>query len=209
MKVPRTLSSGLLVLALALAVTGVLVAGAAAGRAPNTTAGATAPTPAGTTVAAAASAPTPPALLPPPRPPGLPPNVPAPPTPRLTDPDLTSARPPQGVPAITPRVPALGPDSPAFTEDDVRAYIAKYGTGAGRVKADGPFDIESIAFLRRGEIPVRLGIAAGGADDQLVCTAKLRGTFLVFGPSQTYTKSTLILIFDARTGHSLEQVALP
>jgi hypothetical protein len=146
--------------------------------------------------------------------PTLPPNIPPPPTPRATDPDLTNAVPLQGVPAIRPSRPLANPNEPAFTEDDVRAYVTKRGGALGRrIRTDGPYQIDNILFLRSAEAPTRLGIRTGLEDDQLLCAATLRGTFIVTGPPSTegreYIKSRLILLFDARTGNLLGQDALP
>lgn len=157
---------------------------------------------------------TPPALPTLPAPvPTLPPDVPRPPT-RTTDPDLTNAVPLQGVPAIRPSRPLAGPDEPVFTEDDVRAYVIKRGGALGRrIRTDGPYQIDSILFLRSAEAPARLGIRTGVEDDQLLCAALLKGTFVVTGPPSTqgreFIKSRLILLFDARTGNLLGQDALP
>jgi hypothetical protein len=81
------------------------------------------------------------------------------------------------------------------------------------VRANGAYQIERIEFLRGADTPTRLGVRAGVAGDQLLCAATLRGTFTLAGPpadsSHEYTKSTLILLFDAHTGNLLGQDALP
>jgi hypothetical protein len=206
MKVARVVAGGLLVLALAVVIAGVLarrqtVSGVQEGDRPRV----------GRAVPAAAI-PLPPTPTLPPLPTPLP-TVPLPPTPRQIDPDVTNAVPLQGVPGIAPSRPMAAPDRPTFSEDDVRAYIAKHGIGPSRVRASGPYQIERVEFLRGSEAPSRLGVRVGVADDRLVCAATLQGTFTVLGPpaggSQEYTKSKVILFFDARTGNLLGQDALP
>lgn len=93
-------------------------------------------------------------------------------------------------------------------------YVIKRGGALGRrIRTDGPYQIDSILFLRSAEAPARLGIRTGVEDDQLLCAALLKGTFIVTGPPLTqgreFIKSRLILLFDARTGNLLGQDALP
>lgn len=119
----------------------------------------------------------------------------------------------RGVPAIPPSRPGASPDQATFTEEEVRAFIAKRGGGFGKMRVAGPYEIESVIVLRSIEAPARLGVVAGGVNDQLLAAATLRGTFTVTGPpgpgAQVYTYSKMVLVFDARTGNLLDQIALP
>lgn len=149
--------------------------------------------------------PTLPALPTPPPPPDLPP----------VDPDLTNATPGRGISGIRPSRAPADSNQAAFTEEDVRAFITSRSGRFGRVQVAGPYEIRSVIFLRATEALPRLGVTAGATGDQLICAATLHGTFTVPGPyvpgngSTTNEKSRMILIFDARSGNLLEQIALP
>lgn len=149
--------------------------------------------------------PTLPAVPTPPRPPEIPPG----------DPDLTNATPGRGVTGIKPSRVPTDPNQAAFPEEEVRAFIASRSGNFGRVQAEGPYEIRSVVVLRGEEAPARLGVTAGTTDDQLLGVATLHGTFTVPGPfvpgkgSTTYKNSQMILVFDARSGNLLEQIALP
>lgn len=157
------------------------------------------------------------AILPTPTPSPTP-TVPPPPRPaptmRATDPDLSNATAGTGVPAILPHL-TPSPNLPAFTIDDVRAYVAAAGLGPGRARVSGPYQIESMTCQTSGELKAG-GIRTGWPDDTLICQVKLNGTFTITGPvppgggtPQTHILRTFTLFFDGRTGNLLGQTGSP
>src|SRR5207248_1322095 len=94
-----------------------------------------------------------------------------PPPLRTTNPDVTSAAPPPGVPAIRPTKSSSGPDDPAFTEQDVRGFIQRYGVQG--IRARGPVVVETVEFVP--------GRAIGWSGYALLCLVRVRGDFYLSG----------------------------
>src|SRR4051794_30284454 len=97
--------------------------------------------------------------------PPVPPR-PAPPL-RTTDPDVTNATVGTGAPAITPHL-TPGPDAPAFTEEDVRAYLATAGLGPGRARASAPYQVEGMTCQTGSGLKAR-GAFTGRPAGTLLC----------------------------------------
>lgn len=154
----------------------------------------------------------------PPTPVPLPSPAVQPPTPRAGDPDRAKAGPPEGIPAIRPSRPAVGPDEPTFTADDVRAFIAAHGLDYGRMQPAGPYQIEGVEFVTSAEAARRLEVRSGRPDTAPLCLVTIRGTFRdaggpppnpQTGAPSTGTFSTMVLVFDARTGNLVRREGLP
>jgi hypothetical protein len=133
-----------------------------------------------------------------------------PPTPRMTDPDLSQASPPLGMPAIQPSKPSAGPDDPVFTEQDARDFIERNGVGGVRLRSTGPFVVEKVEFVR--------GQAIGSPAYPLLCLVTVRGDFQLLGgpgpppgvtPGPPIKFDRVVQIFDAHTGNVLGSNAFP
>jgi hypothetical protein len=116
---------------------------------------------------------------------------------------------PVGAQAITPTQPGK---SPAFTTDDVKAYLLKSPVPGNVLDDPKAITILTIDFIASKEASARLnGEALGLPDSYLVCFVRLQGQFTFSGPynpqadnkptSATFT--TLVEIFDAQTGNLL------
>ena len=110
----------------------------------------------------------------------------------------------QGSPAIQPRNNC----TPAFTEQDVRDYLA-HGVGLLKIEVVGQPTVSQVVFLTIRDLGQATGDGMWEANypaDLVVCYAVLRGTFRVFGPPASgtvYTNSTASILFDAHTGNQL------
>jgi hypothetical protein len=116
---------------------------------------------------------------------------------------------PVGAQAITPTQPGR---SPAFTSDDVKAYLLKSGVPGAVVDDPKAITILSIDFIASKEASARLnGEALGLPDGYLVCFVRLQGQFTFSGPYNPQssekpgpaTFTTMTEIFDAQTGNLL------
>jgi hypothetical protein len=109
---------------------------------------------------------------------------------------------PEGAPAIRPRVATTDPGTPAFTEEDARAYVAGH-PHPDQVHAAPPATIERVEFLPSEAVDARIG-ATGLPAGRLLCLVTLRGSFAVSVPGgPQVTSSTGYLVFDAHTGNTL------
>jgi hypothetical protein len=122
---------------------------------------------------------------------------------------------PQGIPAIRPTRPAAPPNEPTYSEADMRTYLARVRLRLGKIMIDGPYTIERTEFLPESEANRRLGVVGGMPSDQPICLVTVHGAFSVSSPPvpgsgpTVHTFSTVILIFDGRTGNALGADALP
>jgi hypothetical protein len=126
-----------------------------------------------------------------------------PPTPRTTDPPLGGI-PAPGVPAIRPSRPSTGPNDPAFTEQDVRDFVERYGADGARLIATGPVVVTRVVFVP--------GATVGWSAYPLLCLVTVRGDYRLSGgpapppgatPRPPIVFESATLIFDAHTGNAL------
>lgn len=123
---------------------------------------------------------------------------------------------PSGVAAIRPRRRGFGRWRSTFGAADAAAFVAVAGVG-GRIEAAGPWEVESVAFVRERALQARFGFATGtGAPDgALRCLVTVRGTFTVEGPPtpgrerKVGVSHTASVVFDAHTGNLLLRVLGP
>jgi hypothetical protein len=110
----------------------------------------------------------------------------------------------QGSPAIHPRNNC----TPAYTEQDVRDYLA-HVMGLGKIEVVGQPTVERVVFLTIHDLGQATGDSEWEANypaDMMACYAVLRGTFRVSGPPASGTLrtfSTASIVFDAHTGNQL------
>jgi hypothetical protein len=108
--------------------------------------------------------------------------------------------------ALTPTKPG---ESPAFTTDDVKAYLLKTPVPSATRYNPQAITVVAIDFVTSKDASARLGgEPLGLPDSRLVCFALLQGSFTFSGPpgggspSQA-TYSNVVEIFDAQTGNLL------
>ncbi len=118
---------------------------------------------------------------------------------------------PSGVPAIQPRTGTGDPATPAFTTQDVEAYVKAEPIGP-RVSRDSVVTIERIDFLPRRAFPQRYPyLRPLAAEDTLLCVVTLRGNFVAPAPPAIRardgikTTDTAYQVFDAHTGNLLTE----
>jgi hypothetical protein len=109
---------------------------------------------------------------------------------------------PEGVRAIRPRATTSDPGTPAFTEEDGRAYVAAH-PHPDQAPSSSPATIERVEFLPGEVADARLG-STGLPAGRLLCLVTLRGSFAVSAPFGHEVKSSVgYLVFDAHTGNIL------
>lgn len=108
-----------------------------------------------------------------------------------------------GRPAIQPYLDAI----PAFTEDDVRQYVATHSFGGFRFRSIGQPTISKIVYGTRQAVSGELlQNSTRISPDQMVFYVELPGTFPFSGgpaPGKTATYHLGFEIFDAQTGNIL------
>ncbi len=117
---------------------------------------------------------------------------------------------PKGIPAIPPRATPASPAEPAFTAEDVAAYILAHPVaGTGKIEPHTPITIDSIEFLPGREVHARLGRTTGAPDETVLCFVTLRGSFTVSGMRGTANlhATRAWRVFDGQTGNLLAQAA--
>lgn len=117
-----------------------------------------------------------------------------------------------GNPAIHPHSSQLA-SGPAFTQDDVIAFLQKYGFYAGPVVPGAHLKILTIQFVTiRQASQLMYGESIDRPDDYLVCYVKVEGPFLLTnihgGPHVPNVKSPTTAkygdaVFDGHTGNLL------
>lgn len=114
-----------------------------------------------------------------------------------------------GSPAIQPHLAQAG-SGPAFTQDDVIAYLNQSGFFAGPVVSGAHLKILTVQFVtakRASEL--MYGESVGRPDDALVCYVKVEGPFLLInvsvprGTKAVTTAKYGDAVFDAHTGNLL------
>jgi len=121
-----------------------------------------------------------------------------------------------GSPAIQPHLARSGSGSisgPAFTQDDVIAYLNRYGFFAGPVVSGAHMKILSVQFVTSKRASQLMnGESVGRPDNALVCYVKVQGPFSLANshagsfatskPAPT-TAEYGDAVFDAHTGNLL------
>lgn len=108
---------------------------------------------------------------------------------------------------IQPTIVGAGPNEPAFTEADVRRFIARYSNGFGRIGLEsGTLQITSIEFLTVAALQQKMTdpLNLQAADTNLVCYVEYSGTFFVQRDTgEKFYYSHVGQVFDAHTGNPL------
>jgi len=100
---------------------------------------------------------------------------------------------------------------PAFTADEMTSYLhsAPACAGGPTLSGDSPI-IETLEFVECRELTKRLKLSIGLADEALVCSAVLRGPFLMTmmslppgAPPGPHYCHRVVEIYDACTGRLL------
>jgi hypothetical protein len=114
-----------------------------------------------------------------------------------------------GDPAINPRLSQTG-TGPAFTQDDVVAYLNTNGFFAGPVVSGAHLKILTVKFVTSKQASdLMSGESVGRPDDALVCYVKVQGPFLLTnvsvprGAKAQTTAEYGDAVFDAHTGNLL------
>lgn len=121
---------------------------------------------------------------------------------------------PRGAAAIRPRHAPGDPATPAFTAQEVAAYVEAHPI-ADRVGRETVVTVARVEFLPRRAFPRRYPhLRPLAPDEALLCVVTLRGTFRVPAPppvrAQSHPRTTDIAwqVFDAHTGNLLTE-AIP
>lgn len=110
-----------------------------------------------------------------------------------------------GVRGITPRTTTIDPQTPTYTEQDVRDYIASRGIAG---TAGGP-TLVNVAFQTAANARQTMGGGIEGfPNDTLVCVVQLNGSFTrqsktATGPGSPVTLTKQYYVFDGHTGNLL------
>jgi len=128
--------------------------------------------------------------------------------------DMVSSQYPPGVQAITPTSPGTTGNTPGFTVNDVKAYLA--ASGAPATAPGGHYTVEKIVFISAKEASTLMrGESTGRPDNALVCYVLLKGPFTIdislppppqgktWGKPVYPKESEIEEVFDAHTGNLL------
>jgi hypothetical protein len=130
--------------------------------------------------------------------------------------EATGTTPQTGNSAIQPTIMGAGPNEPAFTEADVRNFVAQNGGGFGKIGVEsGTPQITDIEFLTVAALQQKMAESLNlqRADLAPLCYVEYSGDFSVQGPpinGQTAPKvhyNRVANVFDAHTGNFLMQTA--
>lgn len=113
----------------------------------------------------------------------------------------------EGAPAIQPHLPSL----PAFTEEDVRHYVATHPVPGGSISSVKTPTVLKIKFMTTQAASELIQNFVSRRKDDLVCYVELEGAFTFHGGPpgrvsryETIPAETRIFeIFDAQTGNCL------
>jgi hypothetical protein len=106
--------------------------------------------------------------------------------------------------SIQPTIIGAGPNEPAFTEADVRKFVARYSGGFGKIS--GTPQTTTIEFLTEGALQQKLGEPSNlqSADQTLLCYVEYSGTFFVQSHmGEKFYYDHVGQVFDAHTGNPL------
>jgi hypothetical protein len=107
--------------------------------------------------------------------------------------------------AIQPHLPSV----PAFTEDDVRRYVATHPVPGGSIRSVKPPTVTKIQFMTTQEASELIHSFISWRKNDLVCYVELKGLFTFHGgqpgyvPTNTPTEEQVFEVFDAQTGNCL------
>lgn len=113
------------------------------------------------------------------------------------------------IPVHISGVTANSASTPAFTSDDVTAFLTKNGFYAGPVVQGAQLKVVSIQFVTAKQASNLMnGAHVGRPDDSLVCYVKVQGPFMLTNVSMPRgTKKTTAefgeVVFDGHTGNML------
>jgi len=116
-----------------------------------------------------------------------------------------------GIHGITPRNPAAPPDTPTYSEADLRAFVLMnppLGSGI-TITATPGYTVARITLTRLGAFNLAFGfpyepVVVGRSPDTLVYVVELAGQFTMSGgpaPGRIGTFPMCVEVFDARTGN--------
>ena len=115
--------------------------------------------------------------------------------------------------AIQPHLPTI----PAFTEEDVRNYVATYPVHGDSISSVKTPTVIRIAFMATQEASALIQNFISWRKDDLVCYVELEGAFIFKGGSPGYISryeatpadTRVFEILDAQTGNCLVTGFLP
>lgn len=116
-----------------------------------------------------------------------------------------------GIPAIEPHLSTI----PAFTEEDVRAYVTTHPIASPSISSAEPPTVLSVKFITAQEASGLIHNFVSWRKDDLVCYVELEGDFLFHGGPPGYiakttpTRNRIFEILDAQTGNCFITGFLP
>ena|SRR5579884_710640 len=120
----------------------------------------------------------------------------------VASPPSATARPSYpGVPAIHPSQPNAGPQTPAFTNQDVLDYLKPLLASGS--PGSPPASIAAIEFRSAQDVEAQFDTTTGQPGDELLCVVTLHGHFEKMLPnqSQPLVGNTMYYVFNAHTGN--------
>lgn len=118
-----------------------------------------------------------------------------------------------GAKAIQPHLPSV----PAFTEDDVRTYVATHSVPGGSISSVTTPTVIKVAFMTTQEASELIHNFISWHKEDLVCYVELEGVFTFHGGPPGYVSrhettpanTRVVEILDAQTGNCLVTGFLP
>ena len=118
-----------------------------------------------------------------------------------------------GSPAIRPHLSSI----PAFTEEDVRQFVATHPVPGGSIRNVKPPAVIKVQFMTSQEASELIHNFVSWRKDKLVCYVELEGAFTFHGGPPGYVsryettpaETRVFEIFDAQTGNCLVAGFLP
>ncbi|MGH2516339.1 MAG: hypothetical protein ACRDHP_11855 [Ktedonobacterales bacterium] len=118
-----------------------------------------------------------------------------------------------GAHAIQPHLPSI----PAFTEEDVRTYVATHSVPGGGISSVKPPTVTKVAFMTTREASELIYNFISWRKEDLLCYVELEGAFRFAGGPPGYVSryattpadTRVFEILDAQTGNCLVRGFLP
>ena len=118
-----------------------------------------------------------------------------------------------GARAVQPHLPSI----PAFTEEDVRSYVATHPVPGGGISSVKTPTVIKVAFMTTQEASELIQNFISWRKEDLVCYVELEGAFTFVGGPPGYVSryattpvdTQVIEILDAQTGNCLVRGFLP
>jgi len=118
-----------------------------------------------------------------------------------------------GIQAIQPHLPSI----PAFTEEDVRTYVATHPVPGGSIRSVKTPTVIKVAFMTTQEASELIHSFISWRKEDLVCYVELEGAFTFHGGPPGYVpryettpaETRVFEILDAQTGNCFVMGFLP